>query len=407
MAVFKKAEVRNAVFLGTLCSLSYLAVYFARNTLGVVSPQAIDEGTFTTEAIGAMSSLYFITYAVGQLINGTIGDRIHAKYMIGLGLICSGITSMIVPLFAHTFWVSYLAYGMTGFFLSMIYGPMTKVVSENTNLVYATRCSLGYTLASFLGSPMAGLFAMLMSWQGVFYSNTAALLLMGVVCFAVFTRFEHTGVVRYNQFRDKTEKRTFNVKLLLERQIVKFTIVALLTGVIRTAVVNWMTIYFTQFLGYPPDQAAFLFTVCTLPIAASAFIAIFIFERLRRNIDLSLLLFFSSAAVFFLLVFFVRQPIWNIVFLLLAIISSNSAATMLYSRYCPSLRDTGMVSTATGFLDFSSYVSASVFTQFFPTIIKVAKYDALILIWVALMCVGIAISLPWKRRAAPLTRARE
>jgi hypothetical protein len=52
-------------------------------------------------------------------------------------------------------------YGMTGFFLSMIYAPMTKVVAENTEPIYATRCSLGYTFASFFGSPMAGVAAAL------------------------------------------------------------------------------------------------------------------------------------------------------------------------------------------------------------------------------------------------------
>jgi len=30
-------NVRNAIMIGSMCSLSYLAVYFARNILGAVS----------------------------------------------------------------------------------------------------------------------------------------------------------------------------------------------------------------------------------------------------------------------------------------------------------------------------------------------------------------------------------
>ena len=86
----KNKSVRNALYIGSLCSISYLAVYFARNVLGAVSPQMIATGEYSTEYIGSLSSMYFIFYAVGQLINGAIGDKIKAKYMISFGLIFAG-----------------------------------------------------------------------------------------------------------------------------------------------------------------------------------------------------------------------------------------------------------------------------------------------------------------------------
>ena len=141
-------NVRNAIYIGTLCSVSYLAVYFARNVLGTVTPQMIESG-YTTEYIGKVSSMYFIFYAVGQLINGAIGDKIKARYMISFGLFLAGITNMTFSFMADYRDAALYVYGMTGFFLSMIYGPMTKVVAENTEPIYATRCSLGYTFASF------------------------------------------------------------------------------------------------------------------------------------------------------------------------------------------------------------------------------------------------------------------
>ena len=69
-------SARNAILIGTLCSASYLAVYVARNVLSAVTPQMIDPGTGVTdeERIGFLSSVYFIMYAVGQLINGAIGE---------------------------------------------------------------------------------------------------------------------------------------------------------------------------------------------------------------------------------------------------------------------------------------------------------------------------------------------
>ena len=123
---------KKATILGTLCSVSYLAVYIARNILGAVSPQIEAAGIFNKDFIGALSSIYFICYAVGQLINGLIGDRVKAKYMISFGLIFAGICNFPLPFLSDYPAAVYITYGATGFFLAMIYAPMTKVVAENT-----------------------------------------------------------------------------------------------------------------------------------------------------------------------------------------------------------------------------------------------------------------------------------
>ena len=70
---------RKAFLIGTMCSIAYLAVYIARNILAAVSPQLTEGGVFSVEAIGTLSGIYFASYAIGQLINGAIGDKIKAK----------------------------------------------------------------------------------------------------------------------------------------------------------------------------------------------------------------------------------------------------------------------------------------------------------------------------------------
>ena len=179
-------EAMKAIKIGSLCSSAYLAVYVARNILGSVSPQMIQDGVMTEAQIGTLSSVYFITYAVGQLINGMIGDRVKSKYMISLGLIIAGVCNSLFALFAIDLRAGIAAYAMTGFALAMVYAPMAKVVAENTDPKYTHRCSLGYTFASFLGSPAAGLLAAAFVWQGVFNASSAILILMGTVCFLVF-----------------------------------------------------------------------------------------------------------------------------------------------------------------------------------------------------------------------------
>ena len=115
------SEAKKAISLGLLCAISYFAVYISRNVLGTVSPQMIEKGIFKTENIGTLSSLFFITYACGQLINGIVGDKIKAKYMLGFGLAFAGISTLIFTSFCTSKSVAYVSYASSGFFLSMIF----------------------------------------------------------------------------------------------------------------------------------------------------------------------------------------------------------------------------------------------------------------------------------------------
>ncbi len=391
-------DAKKALRLGTLCSVAYLAVYIARNILGAVSPAMIESGLFTTQNIGTMSSLYFISYAVGQLINGIVGDKIKAKYMMSLGLIFAGICNVLFGIFVHSLISEYIIYTLSGFFLSMIYGPMTKAVSENTSLKYATRCSLGYTFSSFIGSPIAGVLAAVLLWVAVFYLGGAILIVMGVVTLVIFSILERKGEIKYNQFEEKGKKQS-SVKVLIKNDIIRFTLVSALTGIVRTAVVFWMPTYFSQHLGFSTKDSAMIFTVTSLIISSAAFIAIFIYEKLGFRMYLSLGLFFSLSAVCFAGMMMVKSAFVNIALITLAVIFANCASTMLWSIYCPSLSRTGMVSSATGFLDFISYMAASVSSSLFAGAVDSIGWGNLILVWLLLMAIGLPISIKYKKEA--------
>ena len=388
-------KARVAIYIGTLCSVSYLAVYFARHILGAVTPQMTEVGGFTESYIGKLESAYLLCYAFGQLINGAIGDKIKAKYMISAGLFLSGITSFIFTCVSDIPLAATVVYGLTGFFLSMIYGPMTKVVAENTEPLYATRCSLGYTFASFFGTPLAGVAATYLIWSNVFRISGLILTVMAILCFLFFIYFERIGIVKYGQYKAEKSKKG-SLKVLIKHQIIKFSLIAILTGIVRTTVMFWFPTYISQYLDIPHEKATMIFTVASFVISSTAFIAIFIYERLKGNMDLTVLIMFSASTIFFTAVYFIKIPTINIVLMVLAIMSASAAATMLYSRYCPSLRDTGMVSGVTGFLDFLSYTAASATSTFFASAISKIGWKNLIIIWASLMFVGVIVSLPYR-----------
>ena len=385
-------NARNAIFLGTLCSVSYLAVYIARNIIGAVTPKMMADG-FSFEYIGRVTAVYLVAYAIGQLINGTIGDWIKAKYMMSIGLMSAGIANFVFVGLAGRTDLALVAYAWTGFSLSMIYGPMTKVVAESTELKYATRCSLGYTFASFIGSPAAGLLATYLTWQATFNVGSIALILMAVVCFTVFTIFERRGIAKCSIPSRKSgeERPKKDYKGLLKRYIIKFSLIAIITGIIRTSLVGVLSTYYFEYLQFSEERATSIFSVSTLIMSFTTFVAIFVYEALGRNLHLSPIIFFSFAAVCFAALYFVTNPLLNIIIIIIAIMSSNASATMLYSVYCPSLRDTGLVSGITGFIDFLSYIAAALASMAIPYIVGDIGWRNTLLIAFGMMIVGTSI----------------
>ena len=115
MKLLKNANVKNAVYIGTLCSISYLMVYVARNILSAVTPKLVESGTVTNEYIGVVSSTFFMFYAVGQLVNGILGDKIKGKYMVSLGFLLAGISNLCFMFFMKSLAAASLVYGLFGF----------------------------------------------------------------------------------------------------------------------------------------------------------------------------------------------------------------------------------------------------------------------------------------------------
>ncbi|MBR2043297.1 MAG: MFS transporter [Clostridia bacterium] len=393
-----KPAVKNALIIGGTCTVGYMFVYFVRNILSVVSPKMIEDGLYTEAQIGNLSSVFFITYAIGQLINGILGDKIKSKYMISFGLILAGITNIAFCFKSAPFSIIYISYALCGFFLSMIYGPLTKLVAENTEPLYASRCSVAYNFSSFIGAPIAGFFAIVCSWAIVFLLGGISVIIMGILSFIIFSVLEKKGVITYTLKRRKS-KSDSGIKELFKRKILKFTFVSILTGVIRTTVVFWLPTYYTQYLSYSSEESAVIFSITSLIMSLNAFLAIIVYEKLNRNIDLTLLLSFGLSAVFFISCVFIKLPLLNIVLINLAIFSANCASTMLWSRYCPGLRSTGLVSSATGYLDFVSYMAASVSSTVFANAVSVIGWEKLIIVWCLLMVVGVFVSIPYDKNS--------
>lgn len=126
----RKVELGNAFLISFICIFTYLISYYLRHVLSYFTPQMLNDG-FEKTSIALLSSTYMIVYAAGQLLNGFLGDIIRPKYMVATGLGFATVGTLLFPL-ADVYGLRLVCFGLLGFGLSMLRGPLVKTISENT-----------------------------------------------------------------------------------------------------------------------------------------------------------------------------------------------------------------------------------------------------------------------------------
>jgi sugar phosphate permease len=95
--------------------LSYASYYLTRKNLSVVKSRLNTDLGVSVGALGGIDTLYLAMYALGQFVNGGLGDRFGARRMIAVGMIASAAVSVWFGL-GSSVWIFALAFGLNGLF---------------------------------------------------------------------------------------------------------------------------------------------------------------------------------------------------------------------------------------------------------------------------------------------------
>lgn len=388
-------ELKKAFKIGSVCILTYMLSYYMRNILSVTTPEMLETKTFTKEFIAAMSSIYMIVYASGQLINGIIGDTIKPKYMVLIGLSLAGASLLLFP-FAGIAAAQIACFAVLGFGFSMLRGPIVKLVSENTQPTHARMCSVMLSVACYAGPLLASLFAMFFRWRTVFVISGIIAFLIAAGSFITFSVLEKSGLI----VPIKTEKASKSGGFFSIFKLKNFVIYMLLGMVIEitgTAISFWLPTYMNEYLGFPSNISGAVYSVISLVKSIGPFFSLVLFKKFRNN-DMRLMrVMFACSTIFFIGMSFITNAWANLILLLLALLTNCCASGVMWSIYIPSLASSGRVSSANGILDCLGYAAAAAATTAFAYIMTSFGWTGTILSWGIITFIGAAITLFGKK----------
>lgn len=385
------AEYRSktaAVHIGTTCVFTYMIGYYMRKLLSVTTPVLLTQG-YTESFIGVLSFAYMLMYAVGQLVNGRLGDRLRPQWMIFMGLTVPGISQMLFP-FVPWKAVQVLCFAALGFFLSMLRGPLVKAISENTHAHHARLACVGISIVSYIGPLIASLLAIVFRWDWVFVVGGGFGAVMGPVLGLIFTRLEKAGETVFHVPEPTEKKHSYRELFRLDR-FVMFMFLSALFEISSASIDAWISTYLVQHLGFLKDTANLIYSAMSICSALCPMLCLFLLRLFRGSDTRTMQWALAIAALMYVLMAVVRHPLLNTGFFVLALMATTVASSVLWSIYIPSLSKSGQVSTANGVLDFCGYVGAALASLIVSNAIGLFGWTGVLMIWGGVPTIGFLI----------------
>lgn len=237
--------------------LAYTAAYIGRTNLSMALGDLIASLRLTNAQGGMLPTAFSVAYAVGQVINGVIVDRVEPRGWIAAGLAGSAVCNLLLALSAD-YRPLVLIWGLNGLFQSMLWAPIVAVVAVNFDSGRHERASFLLSLTLVFGYLIAwslsGLLTARLNWRWAFGVPAGVVLLVaGAVLWML--RGPDVGVGRARAARSAGPDRAQFKAYLLKTGLPAAFLGAACMGFIRDGVMNWAPTIVTQALGVDLNSA--------------------------------------------------------------------------------------------------------------------------------------------------------
>ena len=344
----------------------YAAVYFGRINLSIAIPFLQNEAGYSKAALGFLASGFFGAYAIGQFINGIIGDRLPVKYFVSLGLIVAGITNILFGMI-QAFPVMFIVWTVNGYFQSMLWGPLLRTLSESAPRAKQYRVmfimSTSPVIGHFLSYILVGRLAVSFGWSAAFLVPGIMLSVMAGLWFWGISRFggktESQSETETLSKREVLEKPNL-IGFILQNKLYIIIFVGILAGIVKEGLTLWGPAIFTGYFSLNMNRM--LSVMSLMPLVNLLFVILvgILYKKFIQNENRIILIFSLTALLSILLMWRLQTVIFLLtVIFFYGLMASINATCNILTAYIPfNYKRHGRVSAVAGILDSSIYFGA-------------------------------------------------
>ena len=392
--------------LAWLFAFVYFASYVTRINFGAVIQEVVTYTGFEKSELSVILVCMSVSYGVGQIINGRIGDKIKPQNLIFIGLIAACSINLIFPFFSGSIPVMCVLWAINGFAQSMMWPPIVKIMVNTMDEVTYGSASVIVSLGSSIGTIAvyltAPLIITLLSWQFVLFLSAAIGLLSVIIWAAVKDK-----VYDENAIAITGSKSTPSSKLVFPKTaifpLVFIALAVICQGMLRDGVTSWMP----SLLSDTFEMGNSASILCTVSLSLFSMVAFIIagafYKKFFRNEVACAAAIFAIASVSALLLSLLlgTGAIAAIVFMTLITGAVHGVNLMLIGHVPKRFRKYGNISTISGAINSCTYIGSAIATYGIAKLSELYGWQFTTLIWFVIAVLGLVfclIAIPkWKK----------
>ncbi len=388
---------RGVYVLCLLCCLAYGAGYLTRINFSAVLVDIMDDLNITKDVAGIAVTGTFITYAVGQLLSGFIGDKIAPRRMIALGLFFTSAVNLLMPVSPNITWMTVM-WCFNGFFQSMLWPPIVRIMAEHLDvdgfyakaIVYVSSAtSLATILVRCLIAPVS---VHLAGWRPVFYIGGGAGMVILLLWLVGTRNLSKEGKAVPVAVDNAPKEAAVGLKPLVVSGVAVAMIAIVCLGLLKDGVDTWMPVYIKEVFGL--GNSISIFTSAILPVFAIFSVSVAtVLHRIIKNELKTAALMFALAAVTALLIlpFFSASVILTALLMAVIMGCMMGVSLMLISRVPAVFKRYGKVSTISGVLNACAYLGSTMSAYGFAKLSQIYGWYFIIITWAVIAAVGAVV----------------
>ena len=384
--------------LGALAWLVYFFSYITRINFAAILVAFTQAENVSNASASVITSVLFVTYGVGQLISGYLGDRIPPHKLIFGGLMTAVVCNGLMPRCSPHIPAMAVVWGVNGLAQAFLWPPLVKILSgaltpeDYARMIPGVSTSSGLaTIVIYLVSPLV---LRMSGWKTVFdlAAGTAAVA-------AVVWRVASGRLLRQVDFdrpaahgtgpAEKTAG-TGTLRLLLPVLLCSIA----MQGMLRDGISTWLPTFLTE--TFHLESAVSILTGVALPVfhVLVSLVTYRVLVKMHRDVFACICLYFGvvTALLLGLTLFGMHGAAAS---LLLIAVSNGAVHGINALQTCyvlPCLPQSGNVSFLAGLLNSATYVGSAAATYLFAVISDRFGWNATAAAWVVIAAVGLLLS---------------
>lgn len=411
-SLVKTQNSKTVKILSLICPLVYFASYMTRKNYSIVMADIIiSEGISNADASIA-ATLSLISYGVGQIISGILGDKFKPQNIILCGLSLTTVMNLLMPM-TDDFMLRNVIWFINGFAQSMLWPPLVRIMAATMDRTQYNKVCTDVNIAGISGTILlyitsSAIWIKYFNWKYVFFSSAAVSAVITVIWIIGFKKassgqelFENTK----KEQKEENKNSTLNFKRLLLSGFVLIAVAIIAQGALRDGITDWVPTFIIS--TFDIESSSAILKSVLIPIfgvISFKIVGVINGKFVKDEVKAGGITFTIGFVGCLALSFLYKEN--QYVTLLLAAVITGFMHSVNYFLICivpARFEKYNAVSTMSGIINSLTYVGSAAATYGFGAISDSFGWHTVLIAWTVVALIGTACCFaaikPWRKFA--------